>query len=357
MNPINYQNRTISAASTLLEALKKMDEIDKKLLLVFDDLKFEGLVSAGDIQRAIIQNKSLQIPVKEIIRHNIKVAKSDDSFDDIKNMMINFRMELCPVVNNDNEIVALYFWEDIFEKNKPHHFQQIELPVVIMAGGFGTRLKPLTNVLPKPLIPIGDHTMIEEIINRFSVYGCNDFHISVNYKADLIAYYINSLKLNQNISFFKETKPQGTAGSLSLLKGKIDKTFFVSNCDILINQDYSEILDFHRQNKNELTIVAALKNYAIPYGTLETGENGELIGLKEKPDFSILVNTGMYILEPNLIDEIPNETFFHITHLIEKLKAENRKVGVFPVSEGSWYDTGEWDEYNKTQEKISKSNQ
>lgn len=356
MNQINYQNRAIIAASTLLQALKKMDQIDKKLLLVFDEDKFVGLLSAGDIQRAIIQNKSLQTPVKNIIRNNIKVAKSTDSFEDIKKMMIDFRMELCPVVNDDNEIVNLYFWEDIFEKSKPHHFKQFELPVVIMAGGFGTRLKPLTNVLPKPLIPIGEHTMLEEIINRFSVYGCHDFHISVNYKADLIAYYIDNLKLTQNISFFKEPKPQGTAGSLSLLKGKINKTFFVSNCDILIDQDYSEILDFHLQNKSELTIIAAVKSYAIPYGTLETGEDGELIELKEKPDLSVLVNTGMYILEPNLIEEIPDDTFFHITHLIEKLKAENRKVAVFPVSEGSWHDTGEWDEYNKTQERISKSN-
>lgn len=353
MNKLNYQDRIIISTSTLLEALKKMDQIDKKLLLVFDLQKFVGLVSAGDIQRAIIQNKSLDTKVQDCIRTTIKLATPKDSFETVKAMMVEFRMELCPVVNEHNEIVNVYFWEDIFEKSKPHHFQKIELPVVIMAGGFGTRLKPLTNVLPKPLIPLGERTMIEEIIDRFSVYGCNDFYISVNYKADLIAYYLGNLELKQNISFFKEQKPQGTAGSLSLLKGKINKTFFVSNCDILIDQDYSEILDFHYQNKNEFTIVAALKNYSIPYGTLETGNNGELIGLKEKPDFSILVNTGMYILEPNLLDEIPNDTFFHITHLIEKLKSENRKVGVFPISEGSWLDTGEWDEYNKTQEKIA----
>lgn len=357
MSQLSYRNRTISAHSTLLEALKKMDQIDKKLLLVFDEQKFIGLISAGDIQRAIIQNKPLESKVINCIRTTIKLAKLDDSFETIKCMMVEYRMELCPVLNEDNEIVKLYFWEDIFEKSRPHHFQKIELPVVIMAGGLGTRLKPLTNVLPKPLLPIGEHTMLEEIINRFSVYGCNDFFISVNYKADLITYYIDNLKLSSNISFFNEPKPQGTAGSLSLLKGKINKTFIVSNCDILIDQDYSEILDFHHQNKNELTVVAALKNYSIPYGTLVTGDNGELLELKEKPNFSVLVNTGMYILEPNLLDEIPTDTFFHITHLIEKLKSDNRSVGVFPISEGSWLDTGEWSEYNKTLEKISRSHQ
>ena len=353
-NP-SFKNRDIQASATLLDALKKMDQIDKKLLIVFDNGKFAGLLSAGDIQRAIIQNKPLDTIVSHAIRPNLKIAKPEDSFESVKEMMVSFRMELCPVVSKDNEIVQVYYWEDIFEKNKPENHNRIELPVVIMAGGFGTRLRPLTNVLPKPLIPIGDKTMLEEIMDRFCTYGCNDFFVSVNYKAELIEFYVNNLKLPQNINFFKEEKPQGTAGSLSLLKGKIDKTFFVSNCDILIDQDYSEILAFHREQKNELTIVAALKHYQIPYGTLETGAGGELLAIKEKPDMAIWVNTGMYILEPSLLNEIPTEGVFHITQLIERLKESGRKVGVFPVSEGSWLDTGEWDEYKNTLRRISKS--
>ena len=348
------QNRVISNDSTLLEALKLMDAIDKKLLVIYEKEKYIGLLSAGDIQRAIIQNKPLTTEIKEVLRSNLTVASSNDSFESIKKMMLDYRMELCPVVSEENKIVKIYLWEDMFEGDKPKVASKIEIPVVVMAGGFGTRLRPLTNVLPKPLIPIGEKTMLEEIIDRFSVYGCNEFHISVNYKADLIKFYIDNLNLSQDINYFKEEKPQGTAGSLSLLKGKIHKTFFVSNCDILIDQDYSEILDFHRKQKNELTIVAALKHYKIPYGTLEMGNGGELLELKEKPDMSVWVNTGMYILEPNLLDEIPNEGLYHITYLIEKLKNSGRKVGVFPVSEGSWIDTGEWDEYNKAQEKLAK---
>jgi NDP-sugar pyrophosphorylase family protein len=139
----------------------------------------------------------------------------------------------------------------------------------------------------------------------------------------------------------------GTIGSLSLLKGKINKSFFVSNCDILIDQDYTEILNFHSEQKNEITIIAALKHFPIAYGTIETGENGQLINLTEKPELTFKINSGMYLLEPDLINEIPENEFFHITDLISKLLRDKRKVGVFPVSENSWTDIGDWDMYLK----------
>lgn len=341
------KNRTISHNATLLEAFKKMDAIDKKLLIVLDDDKFFGLLSAGDIQRAIIQNKPLETQVADVLRENVRIAKPEDSFETIRQMMFDFRMELCPVVNDRQEIVDIYFWEDVFQEKEPQPKKQFNLPVVIMAGGFGTRLKPITNVLPKPLIPIGEKTILENIFDRFSTHGSSRFFISVNYKADLIKFYIDNLNLPFQIDYFIEDKPLGTAGSLSLLKEKIDETFFVSNCDILIEQDYSEILKYHRETKNELTVIAAIKNYSIPYGTIETGENGQLLNLKEKPDLTFKINSGMYILEPHLLSEIPDNEFFHITHLIEKIILRKGKVGVFPVSEGSWKDIGEWGEYLK----------
>lgn len=346
-NHILYRNRTIDKEVLLLDALKKMDFLDKKLLIVLDNENFYGLVSAGDIQRAIIQNKPLETKVKDILRKNIRVAKHTDSYDSIKQTMIEYRMELCPIVDDNNSIIDVYFWEDIFKEKKIQPRKQFSLPIVIMAGGFGTRLKPITNVLPKPLIPLGEKTMLEHIFQKFAQYGCNDFHLSVNYKSELIEFYIKNLNLPYNINFFKEDEPMGTAGSLSLLKGKVNQTFFVSNCDILIEQDYSEILDYHYDNKNEITIVAALKHYSIPYGTIETGDNGKLVSLKEKPELTFKINSGMYVLEPNLLNEIPNNHFFHITHLIEEIKNKGGKVGVFPVSEKSWKDIGEWDEYLK----------
>ena len=169
----------------------------------------------------------------------------------------------------------------------------------------------------------------------------------MNYKAEFIEFYLRNQHLPYQLNFFKEGKPMGTAGSISLLKEKIDQTFFVNNCDILIEQDYSEILDFHRQSKNEITIVAALKNYSIPYGVIETGNNGTLLNLQEKPEFTFKINSGMYILEPHLLDEIPVNEVYYITQLINNIKCRQGQIGVFPVSEGSWKDIGSWEELKK----------
>ncbi|EKB48615.1 nucleotidyltransferase family protein [Cecembia lonarensis] len=337
---MDLKNRYIDTTSSLLEALKKMDALDKKLLLVLDRGKFEGLLSIGDIQRAIINNQNLDTPVHTVLRKNIRYANQNLSFSEIRDLMIQYRMEMCPVLDNKGDLVDIHFWEDIFgERNQVQ--ESFNLPVVVMAGGFGTRLKPLTNVLPKPLIPIGDKTMLEEIFSRFYRHGCNQFYVSVNYKAELIDFYLNSLKLPFKTECFVEDKPLGTAGSLHLLKGKITETFFVSNCDIIIEEDYSNILKYHQENNNEITLVAALKHFPIAYGTLETGEKGQLLALTEKPELTFKINSGMYVLEPHLIEEVPQNEFFHITDLINKIIQREGRVGVFPVSEKSWKDIGE----------------
>ncbi len=338
---MEFKNLSIESTKNLLDALKQMDALDKKLLLVVEKEQYKGLLSAGDIQRAIIKNKSLDTPVIQILRKNIRIGKPGDSFDSIKKMMLNYRMEFCPVVDETNNILKIHFWEDLFQDVKTQPVNKFNLPVIIMAGGFGTRLEPLTKVLPKPLIPIGNKTMLEEIFERFGRHGCNQFYISVNYKAALIEFYLKNENLPYELIFIREDKPMGTAGSISLLKGKINQTFFVNNCDILINQDYSEILNYHYANKNEITIVAALKHYAIPYGIIDTGSNGHLIELTEKPELTFKINSGMYVLEPHLINEIPENEFFHITQLIELVRKRKGKIGVFPVSEKSWKDIGE----------------
>ena len=221
------KERTIAYNATIIEALKRMDELDKKLLIVMHGNIFYGLVSVGDLQRAIIQNKALDTRISEVIRKNVRIASPDDDFESIKKMMFDFRMELCPVVNHKNRIVEVHCWENVFLDKELQPKRQFNLPVVIMAGGFGTRLKPLTTVLPKPLIPIGDKTIIEQIFQRFNYHGCNNFFISVNYKSELIEYYLSSQNLPYQIDYIQEYKPNGTAGSLSLLKDKITGTFFV----------------------------------------------------------------------------------------------------------------------------------
>lgn len=339
---------TISPAETIRGALHKMDATGIKLLLVLKDEKFYSLLSIGDIQRAILSNISLDSAVSDILRHNVNIAKTTDSRDSIVAHMKEFRNEFMPIVDEENNLVDILFWEDLFKTEIHHRSDDFNLPVVIMAGGQGTRLRPLTNVLPKPLIPIGEQTMMEDIMDRFVECGCTNFYVSVNYMADFIRHYFDNFsKHDYHIEYFQEEKPLGTAGSLHMLKGKIDDTFFVSNCDSILDEDYGEILRYHRENNNEITVVSVMKSIYIPYGTLETREGGLLASIQEKPELTFQVNTGMYILEPHLLKEIPSDRVYHITYLIDKLVKEGRRVGVYPVNEGSWTDIGNWDEYMK----------
>lgn len=341
------QNRIISLSKTLLEAMKLMDEIKVKMLFVFEKEHFEGIITIGDIQRAIINNIPLDSPVSAIVDKNKQYAKPGDSRESIKKKMLELRAECMPVVDDRGEFVAVYFWEELFNLSEPQHREKINLPVVIMAGGKGSRLRPLTNVIPKPLVPVGDKTILEVIMDQFEKIGCHKFYISVNYKADMIKYYLNQLEHQYKIEFFTEEKPLGTIGSVSLLKGRIDTPFFVSNCDSINEQDYRDVYDYHRNNHNDMTIVTMVKSFKIPYGVIETGEDGLMIAIHEKPEHTYMVNTGVYILNPECIDKIPEGEFFHITHLMEIVKAHGGRVGCFPVSEHAWKDMGEWPEYLK----------
>ena len=346
------QQIIINPSTSVIDAMKKMDELDIKLMLVAENniLPAQNIISIGDIQRAIIKQIDLKKSIVEILRGKIRVCNLNDSPEHIKNMMLEHRAEFMPLVDDAHQIVDVIFWEERFDDDHPPVSVKLDIPVVIMAGGKGSRLKPITNIIPKPLVPIGDKPIIEVIIDQFNEIGVNSFYISVNYKAEMIQSYFSSLpNKNYFLSYFEEKQPLGTAGSLYLLKEKIHSTFFVTNCDIIINHQLDEIYKFHKENNFELTVVGALKSFSIPYGTISYESGGILTGLEEKPEMTFVVNTGMYVLEPELINEIPENKFFHITSLIENIIARGGKVGVFPVSEGSWMDIGEWKEYDRTQ--------
>ena len=338
---------SVSLEDTIHEALKVMDKTNVRLLLVTESNKFLSLLSMGDIQRAIISGFKIDALIKNILREKVEVASPEDDIPNLKKRMLINKTEFMPIIDFNKDIVNVIFWEDLFAE-KVRNDEKLNLPVIIMAGGKGTRMQPLTTVIPKPLIPLDNKTIAEHIINNFQRIGCNNFYFSVNYKAKMVRDYFKELNKDYHIEFFEETKPLGTAGSLHLLRGKINKTFFISNCDILIKEDYREIYKYHKEFNNELTIVGSFKHYPIPYGTLETGKDGKLISLHEKPQLSFLINSGMYVLEPDLIDETPQNEFFHITDLIGKIQARNGKVGVFPISEKSWIDIGEWEQYINT---------
>ena len=346
-NTSKIQNKIISSKDTIHYALLMMDGNRTKLLFVIDDDQFVCILTIGDIQRAIIRHSNLTDPISTILDKDKIYASDKDSIEHIKSVMFKELIDCMPVLNDKSEIVDVLFWHDVFSESVAENRAKIELPVVIMAGGKGTRLKPITNVIPKPLVPIGDKTILEVIMDQFESIGCHKFYMSINYKADLVKYYLGQLDHKYDIEFFMEDKPLGTIGSVSLLKGKITTPFFVSNCDSINEQDYRDVWDYHINNHNDMTIVTMVKSFKIPYGVIETGEDGLMTALKEKPEQTYQVNTGVYILNPELIEEIPEGEFFHITHLMEKVQARGGRVGCFPVSEHSWKDMGEWPEYLK----------
>ena len=338
-----YNKFSIEKSKTLIDALELMDKSGHKLLIVSEDKKFHSLISIGDIQRAIVNGSPLDSCLMSHLRENIKFARTNDDEQFIVDLMTNYRMDFCPVINSKNELEKVIFWDDITREKPVFKNNKIDLPVVIMAGGKGTRLKPLTNIIPKPMVPFGDKSMINVIIDRFMDNGCKDFYISGNYMFDLLKLHIKQLNLSVNIDIVKEIKPTGTGGSLALFKNKIKKTFIVSNCDILIDDEYHKFVKYHKENKNDITIISSIKTYNIPYGTIETTNNGLLASVSEKPQLNYQINTGFYILEPSVIDLVPEEKFIHITEIIELIKKNGGRVGVFPVSEKSWKDIGEWD--------------
>ena len=338
------KNVIINKNKTLIEALRIMDSIEKKLLVICEDLNFLGVISVGDIQRAILNKQDLSSHVINFVRSDIIYAKESDSIDYIKSVMLENRIESMPVVDSNNHLVNIYEWDDFFGERSS--CKAVHCPVVIMAGGKGTRLRPLTNVIPKPLIPVSDKTIIEEIMDNFLRAECDEFYISLNYKSDYVKSFFKK-KNYKNINYINEKRALGTGGSLSLLKGILKRTFFVSNCDILVDVNFSDLYEYHNKQKNIATVVTVLKTYSIPYGIIETSKNGIISDMKEKPCLTYQVNSGVYIIEPGLLDYINNEESIDLPNLLLRAKAKGEKIGAFPVSEGAWVDMGNWDDYLK----------
>ncbi|HEY5541333.1 MAG TPA: nucleotidyltransferase family protein [Coriobacteriia bacterium] len=325
--------------------LKLMDESGRRIMFIVDAAsRLLGVATDGDIRRWIIDGKSLHGAIADAMNHEPIVVREVDSRERAKELMIARKVDCVPVVSDAGTIVSAVWWVDLFDGEIEIEREQLGVPVVIMAGGEGARLAPYTRVLPKPLIPVGDVPIVELIIEKFVAYGCRDVYLSVNYKANLIKAYFRDVTCDYDVKFVDEPKPLGTAGSLSILAGEITTSFFVSNCDVIIDADYADVMRFHRESGNRLTIVGSLKHFTIPYGVCETTVGGQLVGITEKPEFDHLVSTGMYVMEPGVLDDIPRDRFYHMTDLLSDYIARGVKVGVYPVSEKSWMDMGRFEE-------------
>ena len=342
----------ISEDISLEAAMKRMTKSGKKCLIVVNEGKFIGTLSDGDIRKALLANKSIDSPIKGIFNENsFSVIEGEFSNEDLRKVFLEQKYDLIPVLDNNNIVIDLVVWGDLFQPKPTSHKR--DMPVVIMAGGKGSRLKPFTNILPKPLIPLNDKTVIEKILDSFTDSGFHNFFLTVNFKGKILAAFFEELEPDYSISFVEEQTPLGTAGSLYMLKKELKSTFLLTNCDVILDLDHEDLIDFHNKNNCEITLVASAKKLTVPYGACEIDKEGFLSKISEKPSLDYLINTGLYVVEPSALNEIPDGEFFHITDLIAKVKSKGKKVGVFPIEDGAWIDIGQWDEYRSALKRLS----
>jgi dTDP-glucose pyrophosphorylase len=342
------ENSTVN----IRHAVKAMDSGGKGfIIIVNENERVIGILTDGDFRRAILNGISLHENVMKIANKNFKFIEYGTSENQIIEIFKNSVILHLPVLD-EGKLIDVLFRKDFNLDYKSVKYPQLNLSVVIMAGGKGTRLAPFTDILPKPLIPIGDKTIIEVIMDEYALFGIKDFYISLNYKAKLIKAYFEDSDLPFKISYIDEKKPLGTGGALKYLENKIGNAFFVSNCDIIIKDNYSKIVDFHYQGNFDLTLVGSMQHHIMPYGICEINKDGSLKKINEKPEYDFLVNTGMYLVEPRILKYIPEDSFFNMTDLITVLHNNNMKVGVYPVSNNSWIDIGQWEEYKNAVEKL-----
>ena len=334
----------ISAELTVKETISYMETNSISVVLIVDEERhLKGLFSMGDMRRFFLSNGSLSQNITVAMNPTPIVFESAYEANECTKNLV-----LYPVVDAEKRVVNII---DSSHKEVCSDVLQ-NVPVVIMAGGKGTRLYPYTKVLPKALIPIGESTISERIIQSFQRFGCNDFYMVLNHKAGMIRAYFSELDKNYNISFVQEEKFLGTGGGLAYLKGMVDNTFFFSNCDILIDADLECIYKTHKANGNKITFVCAMKDVTIPYGVVETDTCGNILALREKPEFSFLTNTGLYVVEPDVITGLKENEFIHMPDIAQRYLDAGEKVGIFPIQESCWMDMGQFSEMESMMNRL-----
>lgn len=334
---------------TVKAAIEKMIQEQIKAVVVVDaENVVSGLFSNGDMRNFFLRGGSLSANICEAMNRNPRLFYSEDEVNEERKTQTRV---IYPIVDSGRRVIKVLDYENINPNGKVND-SLAGIPLVIMAGGKGTRLYPYTKILPKPLIPIGDITITERIIQSFQRYGCREVIMILNHRANMIKAYMAELDKDYKIEFAEEEEFLGTAGGLKLIRDKINSSFFLSNCDILINADLECIYKTHKAKRNKITFVCSMKDMTIPYGVIETREDGTITQIREKPGFSFLVNTGLYMLEPDVIDDIKNGEFIDLPDLAKRYLERGEKVGVFPISEKEWMDMGQFNEMEKMMKNL-----
>jgi dTDP-glucose pyrophosphorylase len=343
----NASDLLIYETTTLKDALEVIDKGTMRIAIVVDKhKKFLGTLNDGDTRRAILSGYTLDQTIKKIYNCTPStIAKNTEEKEKIIARAINNKVYQIPIVNEENKLV------DVLDLATLLTTQKRKNRVVLMAGGLGTRLRPLTENMPKPLLQVGDKPILHTIVENFVSQGFENITISLNYKSDMIKdYFQDGSDFGANIEYIEEHKRLGTAGALSLLKDIPSEPFFVMNADLLTNIDFVKLLDFHSFSNADATMCVREYQYQIPYGVIQTN-NEKITSIDEKPVNKFFVNAGIYLLSPSTLQHIPKDDFFDMPTLFENLIENNNNVLSFPIHE-YWMDIGQHHDFIKANEEY-----
>lgn len=339
----NIEHLLITENITIKEALKVIDKGAIRIALVVDENnKLLGTLNDGDIRRGLLKNYTLDDSIKDLYFKNPTVALIDESKEKIIQKAIMNQVYQIPIVDENNYLVDIVNLTTLLNVTKKRN------RVILMAGGLGTRLRPLTEDIPKPMLKVGNKPILETIIKNFALHGFVNITISLNYKAEIIReYFKNGSDFGVNIDYVEESTRLGTAGALSLLEEQPNDPFFVMNADLLTDVNFSNLLDFHCFGNANATMCVREYEYQVPYGVIEI-ENSSIASIVEKPIKKFFVNAGIYVLSPNIFEYIPKNEFFDMPTLFNILIGQQKKVLSFPIHE-YWLDIGRISDFEQAQ--------
>ena len=340
------KDHTISQEITLIEALSRICALAPEPLVLFvldDNNRMVGTLTDGDSRRALINGAAVSDKVEKIMHRNFNYMKFE-SIDDVKEIkrQKELKMKLVPVLDKDMHIVEII--------NLEKYSTRLPIDAVLMAGGKGERLRPLTEKTPKPLLPVGGKAIIDHNIDRLISYGVKNISVTVNYLAEQIESHFAQPRGDVKVNCIREPHYFGTIGSVQYVKNFYNDAVLVMNSDLFTNIDYEDFYLHFQQHDAEMSVAAIPYNVAIPYGIFQL-EGRNITGLVEKPKYIYYANAGIYLIKRRALDEIPANTMFHATDLIEKLINEGKRVIRYPLN-GTWIDIGNPQEYQKANDFV-----
>ena len=344
---IRVEELFLAPDATVLEALRKLDETGQRILFIAPEGRLQAALTDGDIRKFFLRGGTPDQTVDRAANYHplsLPIAERGRA----REVLQTHRIDALPILDKRGVITDIVFAYKLDVDNR----KRVDIPVVMMAGVLGTRLYPYTKILPKPLIPVGEQPIAELIIDRFRDFGCHDFTMIVNYKRGMIKSYFTDLEKDYTVHFADEDVFMGTGGGLCLLKGKIQSPFFFTNCDTLLDVDFGDIYEYHKKHGNLVTMICAFKHYTVPYGVVELGQDGGIAAMREKPELDFLTNTGVYVVEPRVVEEMRDGEVIGFPDVIERYRAAGEKVGVYPIGENSWMDMGQLEELEKMRRKL-----